>query len=113
MGIQARLTSLCCFSIISFTSDLGPQENGVEGKDAMAKGSSGARKVRKMRTSRDGWKERAAKKQQEIKRLRGTVRDLTVSRDHWKTRVNELEQQLEALQHDITSASCLYFLFGG
>jgi chromosome segregation ATPase len=74
---------------------------------------TGARKVRKMRTSRDGWKERAAHKQQEIKRLRGTVRDLLASREHWKNRVNELEQQVEALQQDAASTSCAFFFFGG
>jgi predicted nucleic acid-binding Zn-ribbon protein len=59
---------------------------------------SGARKLRKLRASRDGWKERSAEKQQEIKRLRVTVRDLLTSRDHWKSRVQELEQQVHALQ---------------
>jgi polyhydroxyalkanoate synthesis regulator phasin len=82
----------------------------------MAKEPSKARKVRKMRTSRDGWKERAAKKQQEIKQLRGTIRDLTVSRDHWKTRVNELEQQVQDLQQANATASCVLpacLFFGG
>jgi len=77
---------------------------------------SGARKVRKMRTSRDGWKERAAKKQQQIKQLRGRVRDLTASRDHWQTRVEELEQQVEALQQANASTSSVFpalFFFGG
>jgi chromosome segregation ATPase len=88
----------------------------VRGKDAMANERTGARKVRKIRASRDGWKERAAKKQQEIKRLRGTVRDLTLSRDHWKTRVSELEQQVETLQPAYASTSCVFpasFFFGG
>jgi chromosome segregation ATPase len=82
----------------------------------MAKVPSGARNVRKMRVSRDGWKERAAKKQEQIKQLRGTVRDLTASRNHWKTRANELEQQIEALQQADTSTACAFpalFLFGG
>ena len=82
----------------------------------MAKVPSGARNVRKMRVSRDGWKERAAKKQEQIKQLRGTVRDLTASRNHWKTRANELEQQVEALQQANTSTSCAFpalFFFGG
>jgi chromosome segregation ATPase len=82
----------------------------------MAKVPSGARKARKMRVSRDGWKERAAKKQEQIKRLRGTVRDLTASRNLWKTRANELEQQVEALQQANTSTSCAFpalFFFGG
>jgi hypothetical protein len=79
----------------------------------MTKGPSGARKVRKMRTSRDGWKERSAKKQQEIKRLHGTVRDLLVSRDYWKKRANELEQQVEALHQATAIPSCAFFVFGG
>jgi predicted nucleic acid-binding Zn-ribbon protein len=77
------------------------------------KGLSGARRVRKLRISRDGWKERAAKKQHEIKQLRGTVRDLTASREYWKQRVAELEQQVEALQQDAHSTSCALVFFGG
>jgi predicted nucleic acid-binding Zn-ribbon protein len=64
----------------------------------MGKVASGVRKARKLRASRDGWKERAAEKQQEIKRLRGNVRDLTNSREQWKARVKELEEQVQALQ---------------
>ncbi len=79
----------------------------------MAEELSRARKLRKMRASRDGWKERAAKKQDELKRLRGTIRDLTASRDHWKTRVNELEQQVETLQQAAASTACALFFFGG
>src|SRR5207249_4017394 len=97
VGFLPRLTSLCCFCIIFFTSELGPQSRGRKGKVAMANESSEARKVRKLRASRDGWKERAAKKQQQIKRLRVTVRDLIASREHWKTRVHELEQQVQPL----------------
>jgi len=82
----------------------------------MANERTGARKVRKLRASREGWKERAANKQQEIKRLRGTVRDLTTSRAHWKTRVRELEQQVETLQQASASTSCVFpalFFLGG
>lgn len=79
----------------------------------MEKEPSGARKLRKMRNSRDKWKERAARNQEEIKRLRGTIRDLSASRDHWKTRVNELEQQVEALQQGAASTSCASSFFGG
>jgi len=35
---------------------------------------------------RDLWKQRAAAKQDEIRRLRVKVRDLTASRDYWKKR---------------------------
>lgn len=55
-----------------------------------------ARKIRKLRASRDLWKHRSAEKQQEIRQLRVTVRDLSSSRENWKTRVKELEQQLQA-----------------
>lgn len=41
---------------------------------------------------RDLWKQRAAAKQDEIRRLRVKVRDLTVSRDYWK------QQALQARQ---------------
>jgi chromosome segregation ATPase len=55
-----------------------------------------ARKIRKLRASRDLWKQRSAEKQQEVRQLRVTVRDLSNSRAHWKTRVQELERQLQA-----------------
>ena len=55
-----------------------------------------ARKIRKLRASRDLWKQCSAEKQQEIRQLRVTVRDLSSSRENWKTRVKELEQQLQA-----------------
>jgi hypothetical protein len=79
----------------------------------MAEEQSGTRKLRKMRVSRDGWKDRAAKKQKEIKRLRCTVRDLMASREQWKTRASELEQEAEVLQKVGASASCTLFFFGG
>lgn len=81
----------------------------------MANELSGARKVRKLRASRDGWKERAAEKQQEIKRLRVTVRDLTNSREQWKSRVKELEQQVQAVEqaHAPSPWGCPRWLFFG
>jgi predicted nucleic acid-binding Zn-ribbon protein len=82
----------------------------------MGKEPSGARKAGKLRASRDGWKERASEKQQEIKRLRVTVRDLTSSREHWKSRTKELEQQVQALQQANLSSLCdgpSWLLFGG
>ena len=36
-----------------------------------------ARNIRKLRASRDRWKQRSAEKQQEIRQLRVTVRDLS------------------------------------
>jgi hypothetical protein len=54
------------------------------------------RKIRKLRASRDLWKQHSAEKQQKIRQLRITVRDLSSSRENWKTHVKELEQQLQA-----------------
>jgi predicted nucleic acid-binding Zn-ribbon protein len=99
-----------------FTSDKGPQGRERKGDAAMGKEASGARKARKLRASRDGWKERAAEKQQEIKRLRGTVRDLTNSRKQWKARAKELEEQVQALQQaNATSPASgpTWLFFGG
>jgi predicted nucleic acid-binding Zn-ribbon protein len=59
---------------------------------------SAARKARKLRASRDRWKQRSAEKQQQIRQLRVTNRDLSISREHWKQRVKDLEQQLQAWQ---------------
>jgi chromosome segregation ATPase len=99
--------------MIFFTPDLGPRATAWEGLIGMAEEPYGARKLRKMRVSRDGWKERAAKKQNAIKRLRCTVRDLLASREQWKTRANELEQEVEVLQKAGASTSCTLFFFGG
>lgn len=74
-----------------------------------------ARKVRKLRASRDRWKQRSGEKHQEIRRLRVSNRDLSTSRDQWKARVKELEEQLRALQADPKSPSadrsavCVFF----
>jgi uncharacterized protein YlxW (UPF0749 family) len=73
-----------------------------------------ARKLRKLRASRDRWQQRSAEKQQQIRQLRITVRDLSSSREHWKTRVKELEQQLQIVQEApaaVGPGGCL--LFGG
>lgn len=73
-----------------------------------------ARKIRKLRASRDLWKQRSAEKQQEIRQLRVAVRDLSNSREHWKTRCKELEQQLQAAQeaHAVDGLGSWIF-FGG
>ena len=63
----------------------------------MTDARNAARKTRKLRGSRDLWKQRCAQKQQRIRQLRITVRDLSTSREHWKTRVKELEQQLQTV----------------
>jgi uncharacterized protein YhaN len=72
-----------------------------------------ARKIRKLRASRDLWKRHAAEKQQEIRQLRVTVRDLSSSREHWKTRVEELKQQLQAAHDRLAVVSGDGIFFGG
>src|SRR3954471_10673336 len=64
-----------------------------------------ARKARKLRASRDRWKQRSAEKQKQIRQLRVTNRDLSASRDQWKARVKELEQHLRALHPAAESRS--------
>jgi hypothetical protein len=78
----------------------------------MTDARNAARKARKLRASRDLWKQRCAKKQQQIRQLRITARDLSRSRDHWKTRVKGLEQQLQAVPQDhalVDPAGCIFF----
>ena len=103
-----------------FTSEVGPPASIGNGEDIMATDHSGpqtgARKARKLRASRDGWKERAAEKQQEIKRLRVTVRDLLASRERWQSRVHDLLLQVQALQEaqaSSSAASLTWIFFGG
>jgi predicted nucleic acid-binding Zn-ribbon protein len=83
----------------------------------MGKKASRAPQRSKLLVSRDGWKERAAKKQQEIDQLRVTVRDLTKSREQWKQRAKELQQQVEAMQQANVAASLgdspAWLFFGG
>ena len=94
---QARLSSLCSFRTLYFTPESGPATEGFSCRGAvMNDEGNAARKIRKLRASRDLWKQRSAEKQQEIRQLRVTVRDLSSSRENWKTRVKELEQQLQA-----------------
>ena len=94
---EARLSSLCSFRTLYFTPESGPATEGFSCRGAvMNDEGNAARKIRKLRASRDLWKQRSAEKQQEIRQLRVTVRDLSSSRENWKTRVKELEQQLQA-----------------
>jgi predicted nucleic acid-binding Zn-ribbon protein len=82
----------------------------------MEKDALGIPQRSKLRASRDGWKERAAKKQKEIKRLRVTLRDVTSSREQWKGRAKELQQQVEALQQANVASlgdSPSWLFFGG
>jgi predicted nucleic acid-binding Zn-ribbon protein len=71
----------------------------------MSDETNGVRKARKLGTSRDRWKQRAAEKQEEIRQLRGKVRDLIASRDGWRTRAKAAEQQLRVLQTASNSPS--------
>jgi uncharacterized protein YhaN len=93
--------------------DSGPANEGFSCRGVvMAAARDAARKARKLRASRDLWKQRCAEKHQQIRQLRITVRDLSRSRDHWKTRVKELEQQLQAVPEDhalIGPAGCIFF----
>ena len=94
---EARLSSLCSFRTLYFTPESGPATEGFSCRGAvMNDEGNAARKIRKLRASRDLWKQRSAEKQQEIRQLRVTVRDLSSSRENWKTRVKELDQQLQA-----------------
>ena len=94
---RTRLSSLCSFRTLYFTPESGPATEGFSCRGAvMNDEGNAARKIRKLRASRDLWKQRSAEKQQEIRQLRVTVRDLSSSRENWKTRVKELEQQLQA-----------------
>ena len=96
-GLRPRLSSLCSFRTLYFTPESGPATEGFSCRGAvMNDEGNAARKIRKLRASRDLWKQRSAEKQQEIRQLRVTVRDLSSSRENWKTRVKELEQQLQA-----------------
>src|SRR5208283_2443967 len=93
-GPASRLSSLCSFRTLYFTPESGPATEGFSCRGAvMNDEGNAARKIRKLRASRDLWKQRSAEKQQEIRQLRVTVRDLSSSRENWKTRVKELEQQ--------------------
>ena len=95
---------------------IGPVKEGVSGGDAvMSDEGDAVRKARKLRASRDRWKQRSAEKQQQIRQLRVTNRDLSLSRDQWKARVKDLEEQLRALQAAPESPSadgppvCVFF----
>jgi chromosome segregation ATPase len=78
--------------------DSGPAKEEFSRRGGvMTDARNAARKTRKLRGSRDLWKQRCAQKQQRIRQLRITVRDLSTSREHWKTRVKELEQQLQTV----------------
>jgi|tagenome__1003787_1003787.scaffolds.fasta_scaffold19365778_1 predicted nucleic acid-binding Zn-ribbon protein len=54
------------------------------------------RQVRRLQQARRRWKQRVAAKQQEIRKLRVSVRDLSASRDLWKQRYRDLQRQRAA-----------------
>ena len=55
-----------------------------------------SRQVRRLQQARRRWKQRVAAKQQEIRKLRVSVRDLSASRDLWKQRYRDLQHQRAA-----------------
>lgn len=94
------------FFYVRIHARIGPAKEGVSGGDAvMSDEGDAARKARKLRASRDRWKQRSAEKQKQIRQLRVTNRDLSTSRDQWKARVKELEQLLHAVQSAAESPS--------
>ena len=58
------------------------------------------RLARLFRKSRDGWKEKAAQKQKQLRALKIKVRDLSASRENWKARAQAAETQLRQLQSE-------------
>jgi uncharacterized protein YlxW (UPF0749 family) len=106
------------FSYDRIHARIGPAKEGDSGGDTvMSDDGDAARKARKLRASRDRWRQRSAEKQKQIRQLRITNRDLSTSRDQWKARVKELEQQLRALQSAAESPSVdgpvVRVVFGG
>jgi TolA-binding protein len=103
---------------VSVHARIGPATEGFSDVGAvMSDNGDAARKTRKLRASRDRWKQRSAEKQQQIRQLRVTVRDLSTSREQWKGRVEELEEQLRALQtapqNSTTDGPVVCAFFGG
>jgi septal ring factor EnvC (AmiA/AmiB activator) len=54
--------------------------------------------ARSFEKSRDGWKRKYMKLQDQIKAFRTELRDLKKSRARWKTRAEALERQLEEVR---------------
>ena len=48
--------------------------------------------------SRDRWKEKATRKNAEIKRLRQRADDVEASRAHWRAKAEAAQQEIERLQ---------------
>ena len=57
-----------------------------------------SRQIRYLRSSRDNWKENAAKKQEKIREDEQTIRYLKISTEHWKTRAKEAEKRIKELE---------------
>ena len=70
-----------------------------------------------LKESRERWRVRVAERREEIRKLRVKVRDLSKSRDLWKSKAKKLQQQLEAAQLEASkvavSASDNGPFFGG
>jgi hypothetical protein len=114
LRLQTRLPILCSFCTLDFMPESGPAKWEFSCRGAMMKDEENtARRLRKLRASRELWKQRSAEKQQEIRQLRVTVRDLSNSREHWKTRVTELEQQLQAAQEVHAVVGLGHWIFFG
>ena len=63
------------------------------------------RQLREAESSRDLWKERAADKQQTIKKQRIRIRDLTTSRDLRKVQLLQAESRIADLQKQVAELS--------
>ena len=64
-----------------------------------------AEKAEALKESRARWKARAAERREEIRSLRVKVRDLSTSRDLWKSKTKKLQEQLEVAQQEALKAS--------
>ena len=59
--------------------------------------SSSARLARIFKNARDTWKDKALKRQEELRKIYTKVRDLTQSRDNWKERAIRAEHTLKEI----------------
>lgn len=63
--------------------------------------SSSSRLARFFKDSRDGWKQKALKRQERLRATDVKVRDLTKSRDKWKLEAKEAKKRLEQLEKEV------------
>lgn len=64
-----------------------------------------SRQIRYLRSSRNNWKENAAKKQKKLREYEQTIRSLKTSREHWKTRAKEAEKRIKELEKKLERQS--------